>query len=133
MRNPQIVVLGGGYLGKKIAEYFDCQLVTGHIWDAVDLIEAIDLPEGEAHPTIINCIGKTGRPNVDWCENHKAETMEANVIVPYYIAMACQNQDVMMVNLGTGCIYDGDNDGQGFSEEDEPNFFGSYYSRTKII
>ena len=38
-----------------------------------------------------------------------------------------------MLHLGSGCIYEGDNNGKGFSEEDAPNFFGSFYSRTKIM
>ena len=38
-----------------------------------------------------------------------------------------------MVHLGSGCIYEGDNDGSGFKEGDAPNFEGSYYSRTKLI
>src|SRR3990167_7487296 len=130
MRNPQIVVLGGGYLGKKIAEYFDCQLVTDHIWDATDLVEAIDLPEGEKHPTIINCIGKTGRPNVDWCEDHKPETYFANVHIPYLLAEYCNKYGVKLVHISSGCIYSGDGE---FAEDDEPNFQGSYYSHTKYV
>jgi len=125
------LIFGNGYMGNKFYNFLNDSIIsTKKITSQQDVLSELRMHQ----PKIaINCIGKTGRPNVDWCENHKAETMEANVIVPYYIAMACQNQDVMMVNLGTGCIYDGDNDGQGFSEEDEPNFFGSYYSRTKII
>src|SRR5262249_47414033 len=35
------------------------------------------------------------------------------------------------VHLSSGCIYAGDNGGRGFSEEDPPNFAGSFYARTK--
>ena len=38
-----------------------------------------------------------------------------------------------MVHLGSGCIYDGNNNGKGFSEEDESNYYGSFYSETKIM
>src|SRR5262249_39643749 len=36
-----------------------------------------------------------------------------------------------LVHLGSGCIYEGDQGGRGFIEEDTPNFHGSFYSRTK--
>lgn len=80
---------------------------------------------------IINCAGKTGRPNVDWCETHQAETLYANVTGPLILAQACTEAGVRLVHLGSGCVYDGDNNGQGFSETDKPNFEGSFYSRTK--
>ncbi len=35
--------------------------------------------------------------------------------------------------IGSGCIYQGDNGGKGFSEEDSPNFTGSFYSLTKCV
>jgi nucleoside-diphosphate-sugar epimerase len=38
---------------------------------------------------------------------------------------------VHLTHLSSGCIYAGDNGGRGFTEEDAPNFFGSFYSRTK--
>jgi dTDP-4-dehydrorhamnose reductase len=27
---------------------------------------------------VINAAGKTGKPNVDWCEDHKEETLRSN-------------------------------------------------------
>lgn len=29
---------------------------------------------------VLNAAGLTGRPNVDWCETHRVETIRANVI-----------------------------------------------------
>ena len=29
---------------------------------------------------VLNSAGVTGRPNVDWCEDHKQETIRANVV-----------------------------------------------------
>lgn len=86
---------------------------------------------------VINAAGKTGRPNVDWCEDHKAETLYANVTGPLVLLQACIETEMSdgvgprLVHLGSGCVYDGYNDGKGWSEEDKPNFDGSYYSRTK--
>jgi dTDP-4-dehydrorhamnose reductase len=80
---------------------------------------------------VINCAGKTGRPNVDWCESHKAETLRANVTGALIVLEECLARGVYLVHLSSGCIYTGDNGGRGFGEEDAPNFAGSFYSRTK--
>lgn len=81
---------------------------------------------------VLNCAGKTGKPNVDWCEDHKLETMSSNVAGPLVLARECLEAGVHLTHLGSGCIYKGDNGGRGYSEEDAPNFYGSFYSRTKI-
>ena len=81
---------------------------------------------------IINCAGKTGKPNVDWCEDHKVETLYSNVVGPLVLVKVCQELGKYFVHVGTGCVYEGDNNGKGFTEEDKPNFFGSFYSKSKI-
>lgn len=83
---------------------------------------------------VINAIGKTGRPNIDWCEEHKEETMLSNISAAINLSTECSKKGIYFVHLGSGCIYYGNNDEKGFSEEDEPNFFGpQFYAKTKII
>ena len=125
------LIFGNGFIGNKFHDYLNESVLSAkHIASMSDAESEIIKHKPKI---VINCIGKTGRPNVDWCENHKEETMDANVIVPYHIMQACLNNDARFVTLGTGCMYEGDNNGKGFTEEDKPNFFGSFYSRTKII
>ena len=38
---------------------------------------------------VLNCAGVTGRPNVDWCEDHKEETIRSNVIGTLNLADCC--------------------------------------------
>lgn len=57
---------------------------------------------------IINCLGRTGRPNVDWCESHKTETYESNVVLPLMIAEWCEKHSVRLIQMGSGCIYFGE-------------------------
>lgn len=58
----------------------------------------------EFKPTrVINCAGKTGRPNVDWCEDHKVETVRSNVIGTLMLAELCHERGVHFTNLATGC------------------------------
>ncbi len=99
--------------------------------------EAVESVISEIKPDcIINAAGITGRPNVDWCEDHKSETIRVNLIGTLTIADVAFKQDIHCINIGTGCIYSYDADhpmgsGLGFTEEDPPNFKGSFYSHTK--
>jgi len=86
---------------------------------------------------IINAAGITGRPNVDWCETHKDETMRANLWGPLNLASVADALGIYLVNISTGCIYKYDDahplgSGIGFTEEDVPNFTGSFYSKCKV-
>ena len=95
----------------------------------------VSLQIKEHNPEIvINTIGKTGRPNIDWCEEHREETFFSNVTIPALMAEACTNANIRMVHIGSGCIYSTNRCSQiGFSEDIKPNFKGSFYSRTKIF
>ncbi len=73
---------------------------------------------------------------MDWCETHKVETIRANVIGCLNLADVCLQRDIHMLYYGTGCIFHYDDEhpigGKGFTEDDKPNFTGSYYSHTKV-
>lgn len=84
-------------------------------------------------PTVVvNCAGKTGRPNVDWCENHPVETMLSNVAGPMILAAECLDRGIFFAHVGSGCIYEG-TEKKPFRETDMPNFSGSLYSRSKAV
>ncbi|MBI2463057.1 MAG: sugar nucleotide-binding protein [Candidatus Spechtbacteria bacterium] len=133
-RNKELarfLVFGAGWLGKKLADYLpNAALESKRILKGTDVESAIDKYKPQ---WIINAIGATGKPNVDWCEDHKPETYFANIHVPYLLAEASQNKKIKMLHLSSGCIYQGDNRGRGFDENDLPNFDGSYYSHTKAV
>lgn len=134
------LVIGGktGWIGKKIITTL---LEQGHtaiptqarLEDRSALIEAI---EAYKPTVIINAGGITGTPNVDWCEDHKIETVRANILGALNLFDIASQRNIYVVNIGTGCIYQYDDEhpmcsGVGFTEEDEPNFKGSFYSYTK--
>ena len=88
---------------------------------------------------LINCAGYTGKPNVDACELHKADTLLGNAILPARIKEACESVNIPWGHVSSGCIYTGRReDGNLFTEEDEPNFSFrtnncSFYSGTKAL
>ena len=56
----------------------------------------------------------------------------ANVTGALIVREECLRRDVYLVHLSSGCLYEGDNGGQGYGEDDAPNFAGSFYAKTKI-
>lgn len=124
------LIFGQGYIAHKFLDSLgaEAEISTVRIEDFSAVKAEL---EAKRPDVVINCAGKTGRPNVDWCEDHKMETAYSNVIAPMILARACEELGLYMVHVGSGCVYEGYNDDKGWSEEDAPNFAGSYYSRTK--
>lgn len=88
-------------------------------WTTIDYLEQKD---------------KTGKK-----ESKLKENVRDNLYAPLLLTMLCKKHGIHFTYLGTGCIFKfeeesghpfGD-DSTGFTEESEPNFFGSSYSIVK--
>jgi dTDP-4-dehydrorhamnose reductase len=121
------LLFGNGFIGNKFSNYLPDSVIAE---DRIVFLEDVTRQIGKYNPdVVINCIGKTGVPNVDWCETHKEETFFSNVTVPAYMAEVCEELGQYMVHMGSGCIYEGD---KRYAESSIPNFRRSFYSRTKL-
>ena len=142
----KVIVLGNGYIGKKLYSYLtstmtDFDVVTMskyHYSDPAllnqDLVNSLK-PEFNfcEQKWLINCVGYTGKPNVDACESNKQTCWDLNVTFPTILADFCLQSNIKVINISSGCIYDGT---KIYSEEDDPNFGisngdSSWYSKTK--
>jgi dTDP-4-dehydrorhamnose reductase len=56
---------------------------------------------------VINAAGYTGKPNVDACELHKADTLQGNTLFPQTVAQACAAVGIPWGHVSSGCIYSG--------------------------
>ena len=74
------------------------------IYDATALSKFIDKAKANF---LINCAGYTGKPNVDACELHKTECLQANAVLPGIIDDACQRVGIRWGQVSSGCIYTG--------------------------
>ncbi|KAL9664287.1 hypothetical protein QQ045_019686 [Rhodiola kirilowii] len=126
----------GGLLGKLCEKQgISYEYGKGRLEDRASLLKDIQ----SVKPThVFNAAGVTGRPNVDWCESHKAETIRANVVGTLTLADVCRAHGLLVMNYATGCIFEynaahPEGSGIGFKEEDTPNFHGSFYSKTKAM
>jgi dTDP-4-dehydrorhamnose reductase len=62
------------------------------------------------------------------------DNVNDNLYSPIVLAEVCKNHSIHFTYLGTGCIFEYDNNHtteQGFTEDSLPNFFGSSYSIVK--
>ena len=87
---------------------------------------------------LINAAGFTGKPNVEQCEVRREETLQGNLLLPQMLSHLAAVEKFRWLQISSGCIYEGDNGGNGFTEEDEPNFSFKYnncsfYSGVKAV
>lgn len=129
------LVFGSGYLATGCAEGLPGAVVLGRDAPRVELTDgpAVAAALRTYRPSaVLNAAGRTGTPNVDWCEEHKAETYRSNVVGALVLAEACAAAGVPLVHLGTGCVFYGPSPhpGGAWREDDVANPV-SFYSRTK--
>lgn len=126
----KVLIFGPGWMGHKYADYFHAELSDVRIHENAAVERELD----RAKPDIvINTAGKTGRPNIDWCEDHKLETIESNITGPLVLLKTCSDRAIRLVHLSSGCIFTGTPpSGKGFTETDTPNPV-SFYSWSKAM
>ena len=139
------LILGKGFIGKRLQEEIGCDISDRKIYSFKEAKEEIK----KYNPKIIiNCIGYTGKRNVDDCELDKDKTLFSNVFVPIILAEVALREKIKLVHISTGCIYHFDYSkdmplplrGTGraipmdkpIKEEREPDYFDLFYSRSKI-
>ncbi len=139
-RHPVFLVFGGetGWIGQKFVSLLKEQnRIVFSAQSRLENREEIEREIASVKPDfIINAAGVTGRPNVDWCEDHRQETIRSNILGALNLFDVAFLHGVHVTNIGTGCIYEYDECHPmysciGFTELDPPNFAGSFYSKTK--
>ena len=145
----KVLVYGSkGWIGQQfinILEQSNINYVEGksRVDNNNELVEEIN----NTNPThIISFIGRThGQINgqiyktIDYLEqeNKLIENIRDNLYSPISLAFICQKKNIHLTYLGTGCIFEFDEEHpygkewNGFTEDSKPNFFGSSYSVVK--
>ena len=140
-----VILLGGsGYVGLAYQKLFTRlgvpfrNLVRKQV-DYTDAHQLADLLAESGAEFLLNAAGYTGKPNVDACENDKAECLFGNAVLPGRVRAACERAGVPWGHVSSGCIFSGERPGGGgFREDDAPNFsfrtnHCSFYSGTKAL
>ena len=126
----KILIIGNGYIGTRCAEVWGKEaILSGDILETKK--DVLKLLEKHNPDVVLNAAGVRGKPNVDWCETHQVETIDGNTKLPIIIAEACQEKNIYLLHIGSGCIFYGASpDPKGWKEDD----FGNprpVYSRSK--
>lgn len=137
-----LVFGNNGWIGTKVLEILKEKNIPYITSDTrADNIEGV-ASDLETHtPTNVLClIGRTHGihdgitiPTIDYLEKKGKlfENVRDNLFAPVTLAMLCKKRDIHLTYLGTGCIFNYTDDKRVFTEDAEPNFFGSSYSIVK--
>jgi dTDP-4-dehydrorhamnose reductase len=144
----KVLILGhkgyiGSYLTSNINKPSYGRKASSEAFEIITIDDKIDhynfnLPECDV---IINCIGYTGKPNIDAAENEKDKCFELNVNFPEKLAEYSNKKNIHLIHLSSGCIFDmkypgyyiGDRpyDRYGKVAEDATPNPQSFYAKTK--
>jgi len=128
MGEKKYLIVGDGFIGNYLARSLKDNIILPTKLTKVE--EVTELLDACRDRILINCAGKTGRPNIDWCETHQEETTFSNVVLVGLLSQAHMDRQRYWINIGSGCVYDGYE--KNWTEEDEPNYHGSFYADSKI-
>ena len=132
-----------GWIGQQLvtllAARSDLQVVLPPVDVRADDASAVRLFLDQASPhRVVSVLGRTSGPGcstIDYLEGGRDKlvlNMRDNMYAPMTLALACLERGIHFAYLGTGCIFEYDSTHPtGFTELDDPNFFGSSYSVVK--
>lgn len=106
MSADSYLVFGGktGWIGQKMVELLRANGKTVAVAESrLEMVEQVAAEIDALEPThVLNCAGLTGRPNVDWCEDHKDEVIRVNLIGTLGLLDACEKRGIHCTNFATG-------------------------------
>ena len=108
-----ILLLGAsGYIGKAFAKELqrrkkDFVPLSRKQCDYTRFNALLEFFKSKKPAFVINAAGYTGKPNVDACELHKADTLQGNTLFPQTVAQACAAAGIPWGHVSSGCIYSG--------------------------
>ncbi|ARF12675.1 dTDP-4-dehydrorhamnose reductase [Klosneuvirus KNV1] len=126
----------GGYTGNILRDMNEEVIEAKSRADDEDAVEKELL---EVKPDrVISLIGRTYGPGfntIDYLEQKGklVENIRDNLYGPFVLATLCTKHQIHATLMGTGCIFSEieQNYGDGYTEEDKPDFFGSSYSTVR--
>lgn len=138
-----VLIYGGnGWIGKQVCECLEKNNINYIIGKSrADNYDNVDKEIKEINPTnILSVLGRThGEYNgekintIDYLEKSGKlkENINDNLYSPLVLAKLSEKYNIHYTYIGTGCIFEYDDNNNIFTEDSLPNFFGSSYSIVK--
>jgi dTDP-4-dehydrorhamnose reductase len=138
-----VLIYGGnGWIGKQVCECLEKNNINYIIGKSrADNYDDVDKEIKEINPTnILSVLGRThGEYNgekintIDYLEKpgKLKENINDNLYSPLVLAKLSEKYNIHFTYIGTGCIFEYDDNTNIFTEDSLPNFFGSSYSIVK--
>ena len=128
-----ILIGGNGYIGSHIYETLIIQgknviKINNRLQDTDGILFALIAYKPKY---LINSAGITGKPNIDWCETNKVETIECNITYQLTLAKICNDLNIHLTVIGSGGIFKNELI-KSFTEEHEGDLFDNFYSTSRI-
>lgn len=123
-RLMETMILGNGWFGNAFAKFYGTSVTPCDVTDRTDMANII---KSAMPQVVINCAGKTGRPNIDNLLDCRGQAIAVNANAPAFLSRICADIGVMFVHISSGCIYA---TGADIPENRLPNPC-SFYGRTK--
>ncbi len=108
-----ILLLGAtGYIGQEFARVLthrkkEFMALSRKQIDYTRFDALVEFLKTKKPTFVVNAAGYTGKPNVDACELHKADTLQGNTLFPQTVAQACAAAGIPWGHVSSGCIYSG--------------------------
>jgi dTDP-4-dehydrorhamnose reductase len=108
-----ILLLGAsGYIGEAFAKELqrrkkDFSSLARKQVDYTRFEPLLNFLKSKKPEFVVNAAGYTGKPNVDACEDAKADTLAGNTLLPQTIAHACAVAGIPWGHVSSGCIFSG--------------------------
>lgn len=135
MQLKWLIYGGDGYIGKMVIGLLQNQKdIVIKAQSRADNPDAVEQEIRNYMPDrIFSCIGRTSGPgfnNIDYLEQKGklVENLRDNLYAPFVLAHMADKHNIHYTYLSTGCIYSGY---KNYTEDSEPDFFGSSYSTAK--
>ena len=129
-----------GWIGGMVKEYLESFIPNDEVVDGVARVDCENDVENELvmvkPDRVLSFIGRTHGPGystIDYLEQKGklVENLKDNLYSPLVLALLCKKHNIHFTYMGTGCIFTYDEEKKIFTEDDQPNFFGSGYSTVK--
>ena len=135
----KLLIFGSkGWIGRQFCEYLDENNILYIESDSrADNEKDVEKEILEHLPSnIISLIGRTYGENfntIDYLEQpgKLVENIRDNLYAPIILSILCERYNIHYTYMGTGYIFEYNDEGKKNNEDDLPNFFGSSYSIVK--